>query len=252
MNENGYNILLYQSNESNSHEAKGIETFLQSRVDGIISSVTTETHQEVYHEIKNRNIPLMFFDRELPELEVSSVIIDDYAGGFVATEHLIKQGYRQILHITSLKEITIFKERLRGYIDALKHYNLEVNEELILKGDFSLQFGRDAVKQTRISGLQYDAVFALEDYTAMGAMQALKELEIKIPQEVGVIGFANEEFGSLVSPALSTMDQQTGKMGEETARIFLNQLKSDGKNYVAEKVVLEPILIARESTRRVG
>jgi LacI family transcriptional regulator len=220
-------------------------------VDGIISSVTTETHDAVYSEIKNRNIPLMFFDRELPELNVSSVIIDDYAGGFIATEHLIKQGYQKILHITSAKEISIFKERLRGYIDALKHYNLEADESLILRGDFSLQFGKDVVRQTKMHGLEYDAVFALEDYTAMGAMQALKELDVNIPNEVGVIGFANEEFGGLVSPALSTMDQQTGKMGEETARIFLNELKGDGKNHVPEKVVLEPILVERESSKRV-
>ena len=251
MNANGYNILLYQSNESQAHEADGIGTFLKSRVDGIISSVTTETHDAVYSEIKNRNIPLMFFDRELPELNVSSVIIDDYAGGFIATEHLIKQGYQKILHITLAKEISIFKERLRGYIDALKHYNLKVDEALIVKGDFSLQFGKEAVRQTKMSGLKYDAVFALEDYTAMGAMQALKELDVKIPNEVGVIGFANEEFGSLVSPALSTMDQQTGKMGEETARIFLNELKGDGKNPLPEKVVLEPILVERESSKRV-
>ena len=250
MNENGYNILLYQSNESQKHEADGIGTFLKSRVDGIISSVTTETHNEVYQEIKNRNIPLMFFDRELPELGVSSVIIDDYAGGFIATEHLIKQGYQRILHITAEKDILIFRERLRGYIHALKHYNLEVDEALIVKGDFSLQFGKDAVRETQTNGLIYDAIFALEDYTAMGAMQALKELGIKIPEEVGVIGFANEEFGSLVSPALSTMDQQTGKMGEETARIFLNQLKNDGEKYLPEKVVLEPILVERESTRK--
>lgn len=252
MNANGYNILLYQSNESNKHEAKGIETFLQSRVEGIISSVTTETKSEVYQEIISRNIPLIFFDRELSELGMPSVVIDDYKGGFIATEHLIKQGYKNILHITAHQEIAIFKERLRGYIDALKHYNLPVNEELIIKGNFSLEFGKDVVKQTRQQGIIYDAVFALEDYTAMGAMQALKESKIKVPDEIGVIGFANESFGSLVSPALSTIDQQTSKMGEETARLFLNKIKNEPKTGTPEKLVLDPILIIRESSNRIN
>lgn len=251
MNLNGYNILLYQSNESSKHELKGIETFVQSRVEGIISSVTTETKNDVYQEITARNIPLIFFDRELAELNMPSVVIDDYKGGFIATEHLIKQGYKNILHITAHQEIAIFKERLRGYIDALQHYNIPVNERLIIKGDFSLEFGKKVIRETRQQGIEYDAVFALEDYTAMGAMEALKEMKVKIPEEIGVIGFANESFGSLVSPALSTIDQQTSKMGEETARIFLSKLKSESKTPLPEKLILDPILIVRQSSNRI-
>lgn len=252
MNANGYNILLFQSNESKKHESKGIETFLQSRVDGIISSVTTETDTSVYREVKSRNIPLIFFDRELLDLNVSSVVIDDYRGGFIATEHLIKQGYRKILHITAHQDIAIFKERLRGYVDALKHYNLPVDEQLIIRGNFSLNFGMDVIRQTQAQGVLYDAVFALEDYTAMGAMQALKESGIKIPEEIGVIGFANESFGSLVSPSLSTIDQQTSRMGEETARLFLHQLKTENGIVAPERLILDPILIVRESSNRIS
>ncbi|MBC8052903.1 MAG: LacI family DNA-binding transcriptional regulator [Sphingobacteriaceae bacterium] len=252
MNENGYNILLYQSNESKEHEARGIETFMQSRVDGIISSVTTETSEDVYQEIKSRNIPLLFFDRGLSGFNVSSVVIDDYKGGFIATEHLIKQGYKNILHITAHQEIAIFKNRLRGYIDALEYNNIPVREELIIKGNFSLEFGKDVVRRTRLQNINYDAIFALEDYTAMGAMQALKEAGTKIPHEVGVIGFANEAFGSLVSPALSTIDQQTAKMGEEAARLFLKQLLVKNKIFVPEKLMLEPVLIVRESSNRIN
>lgn len=252
MNNNGYNILLYQSNESKKHEAKGIETFLQSRVDGIISSVTTETSNDIYQEIKSRNMPLIFFDRELSELNVSSVTIDDYKGGFIATEHLIKQGYKNILHITAHQEIDIFKERLRGYIDALAHYNLPVKEELIIRGHFSLDFGKEVVRQTRLRNINYDAIFALEDYTAMGAMLALKALGIKIPEEIGIIGFANEAFGSLVSPTLSTIDQQTTKMGGETAKLFLQQLKNNNPIDSAEKIKLEPVLMIRDSSKRIN
>lgn len=252
MNDNGYNILLYQSNESKIQQEKGIETFLQSRVDGIIASITLDTDEiTAYQEIKKRNVPLIFFDRELEALNVSSVTIDDYKGGFIATEHLIRQGYKEILHITSNREISIFKERLRGYVDALRHYGIPLREELIIKGHFSLEFGKSVVMEMREKNISYDAVFALEDYTAMGVMQQLMELGVRVPEDVGVIGFANESFGHLVRPQLSTVDQQTVKMGEEAAKLFL-ELNQKGKSelIIPRKIKLEPILLVRASTSR--
>lgn len=251
MNANGYNILLYQSNEKMDQEASGIETFLQSRVDGIIASITTETTSlDHYEEIINRNTPLLFFDRSPKELNSPSVTIDDYRGGFIATEHLIKQGYRRILHITAEQELFIFKERLRGYIDALKHYNLEVDEQLIIRGKFSLQFGKQVIQEARSRQLDFDAVFALEDFTAMGAMQQLLVYNINVPDEVGVIGFANEAFGSLVTPKLSTIDQQTLTMGKEVAKLFLKRIKNSEPTPMAEELKLEPLLIVRDSSKK--
>lgn len=251
MNANGYNILLYQSNEKIDQEASGIETFLQSRVDGIIASITTETTSfDHYEEIINRNTPLLFFDRNPKELNAPSVTIDDYKGGFIATEHLIKQGYQRILHITAEQELPIFKERLRGYIDALKHYDLEVDEQLIVRGKFSLQFGKQVIQEARSRQLNFDAVFALEDFTAMGVMQQLLEFNINIPGEVGVIGFANEAFGNLVTPKLSTIDQQTLTMGREVAKLFLKRIKNSEPSSNNDELKLEPLLIVRDSSRK--
>ncbi|MGV3706579.1 MAG: LacI family DNA-binding transcriptional regulator [Arcticibacter sp.] len=253
MNANGYNILLYQSNEKMDQEANGIETFLQSRVDGIIASITTETTTfSHYEEIISRNTPLLFFDRYPKELNAPSVSIDDYKGGFIATEHLIKQGYKRILHITAERDIPIFRDRLKGYIDALKHHGLEVDEQLIIKGNFSLQFGKEVIRNAKSAGLIFDAVFALEDFTAMGVMHQLLEYGVKIPDEVGVIGFANEAFGSLVTPKLSTIDQQTLNMGKEVARLFLKRIKNNDVKPVAEEIKLEPLLIVRESSRKLN
>lgn len=253
MNENGYSILLYQSNESSESEKKGLEIFLQSRVAGIIASVAKETVQyDHFAEIRKRNIPLLFFDRTVEALKVPAVTIDDYKGGFMATEHLIKQGYKRIVHITS-GHISIFQDRLKGYIDALKYYNLPVSEDLVLYGDFSLGFGRECVRQLHTRKVNFDAVFALEDYTAMGALQQLLAEGVQVPGEVGVIGFANESFGALVTPGLSTIDQKTGTMGEAAAELFLEMLKSeDLYNNLPEKVVLEPVLIQRASSDRLG
>ncbi|SFC55486.1 LacI family transcriptional regulator [Parapedobacter composti] len=252
MNENGYTILLYQSQESLKQENKGIETFLRSRVDGIIASISLETEVAgSYAEIRDRNIPLAFFDRVPPELNVPSVTIDDYRGGFMATEHLIASGYRRIVHINQYRNINIFNERLRGYLDALERYGIPVDERLIIRGDFSLEFGRQCVRDLLAEGIDFDAVFTLEDFTAMGVVQELKASGKRIPEEVGVVGFANEAFTSLVSPTISTVDQRTVEMGEEIARLFLKLLKKgDYYKHKPEKLVLEPKLLIRESSSR--
>lgn len=252
MHENGYSILLYQSNESLKQETKGIATFLASRVDGIIASVTAETLQyEHYAEIKKRNVPLLFFDRTIDELNVPTVTINDYKGGFMATEHLIRQGYRRIVHISSERDLPIFKERLRGYIDALAYYDLPFDENLVFKGNISMEYGKACVDRLVAEKVKFDAIFALEDYMAMGAIHQLLAHGITVPEQVGVIGFANEAFGAYITPTLSTIDQQTVKMGEEVANLYL-KLSKNTKFYEAEpeKVVLEPLLMMRQSTAR--
>lgn len=252
MNENGYTVLLYQSNELFDQEAKGIDSFLQSRVDGIIASIAMETKDLVhFQEIKKKNVPLLLFDRTNKELSVPSVKIDDFKGGFLATEHLIKKGYKRIVHITTQQSINIFTDRLNGYKEALKFYNLPLDEDQIYYGKVSIDSGREAINQFLKTKKEFDAVFAVEDFTALGAIQQLKELEIKVPEEVGVIGFANESFGQYITPSLSSIDQQTTKMGEEVAKLFL-KLNKNQKFYenAPEEIILDPILIERESSLR--
>ncbi len=252
MNENGYSILLYQSQESAKQEANGIETFLRTRVDGIIASISLQTEQAgAYKDVKHRNIPLAFFDRVPQGIDVPSVTIDDYRGGFMATEHLIQAGYRRIVHITESRDINIFTERLRGYQDALTQHNIPLDERLLIRGDFSIEFGRECVRRLLADGIPFDAVFTLEDFTAMGVVQALKAAGKRIPQDVGVVGFANEAFTQLVSPSISTVDQRTVEMGEQVARLFLKLLKKgDYYQHQPEKIVLQPELLIRASSAR--
>ncbi len=251
INPMGYNLLLFQSNESIEYEIKGIDTFLHANVDGIIASIAKETtHYEHYTEIKKRNIPLILFDRAEESLGVHTVKIDDYTGGYIATEHLIKKGYKNIGHIAGLQHVQIFGDRLKGYLDALKSYNMECHDSMVFHGKNSIESGREGMKYLLEHNEKIDAVFCVEDFTALGAMQVLKEANIKIPKEVGIIGFANESFSQYISPSLSTIDQQTVHMGEEAANLFL-KLK-DRKNIYAkiESIVLNPIIVERDSTRR--
>ena len=249
-NENDYNVLIYQTNELYEYEKKGVQTFLRSQVDGVLASISKDTiNLDHYLEIKKRGVPLILFDRVSDALDVSSVVVNDYVGAFEATRHLIKQGCRRIAHIGGQQHVTIFNQRLKGYIDALNVHNIPVNDDLIVYGKVSIESGKECMKKLLEEEDLPDAVFAVEDYTALGAMQAIKAAGKKIPEDISIIGFANEAFGEYLTPSLSTVNQQTVYMGEEAARLFFDVIaKGDIYQQGARKIVLQPELICRESS----
>src|SRR5882762_2637681 len=226
-NENNYTVLIYQSNELYEYEKKGVQTFLQSRVDGVLASISKETiNLDHYSEIRNRGIPLVLFDRVDDKLGVSSVVVDDFAGAYQATSHLIENGCHRIAHIAGQQHVNIFNLRLKGYIEALNVHNIPVDEDLIVHGKVSIESGRECMKQLLTRGVLPDAVFAVEDFTALGAIQTIKAAGLKIPEDIAIIGFANEAFGEYLTPSLSTVNQQTVTMGEEAARLLFEGLRS--------------------------
>ena len=249
-NENAYNVIIYQSNELYDYEKRGVQTFLRSQVDGVLASISKETiNLDHYREIKRRGVPLVLFDRVNDALNVSSVVVNDYAGAFQATKHLIEQGCRRIAHIGGQQHVTIFNQRLKGYVDALNTHNIPVDDDLIMYGQVSIESGRECM--TRLLHLPNppDAVFAVEDFTALGVSQTAKAAGKKLPDDIALVGFANEAFGEYITPSLSTVNQQTVRMGEEAARLFFDLLRDGASTHKApRKLVLEPQLICRESS----
>ena len=249
-NENNYNVLIYQTNERYESEKRGVQTFLRSQVDGVLASISKETiNLDHYLEIQKRNIPLVLFDRVSDVLDVSAVVVNDYVGAFEATKHLIMQGCRRIAHIGGQQHVTIFNQRLKGYIDALNVHNIPVDEDLIVHGKVSIESGRLCMKKLLDGSKLPDAVFAVEDYTALGAMQAIKDANKKIPEDIALIGFANEAFGAFITPSLSTVNQQTVHMGEEAAKLFFELRHTGGALQTQpRRIVLEPELVCRQSS----
>lgn len=250
--ENNYNVLIYQTNELYEFEKKGVQTFLQSRVDGVLASISKETiNLDHYNEIVNRGVPLILFDRVSDSIDVSSVVVNDYVGAFEATKHLIKQGCRRIAHIGGQQHVTIFNRRLKGYIDALNVHNIPVDDDLIVYGKVSIESGRDCMNKLLESKRPPDGVFAVEDFTALGAIQAMKSAGVKIPEDIAIIGFANEAFGEYITPSLSSVNQKTVQMGEEAAKLFFDSIGNNVlTNLKPSKMVLEPTLVCRQSSIR--
>ncbi|HMI61893.1 MAG TPA: LacI family DNA-binding transcriptional regulator, partial [Puia sp.] len=201
-NENNYNVLIYQSNELYEYEKKGVQTFLQSQVDGVLASISKETiNLDHYSEIRNRGIPLILFDRTNDKLGVSTVEVDDFAGAFQATKHLIENGCRRIAHIAGQQHVNIFNLRLKGYIEALNVHGIVLDDDLISFGKVSVESGKECMKKLLVGAVMPDGVFAVEDFTALGAIQAIKTAGLRIPGDIAIIGFANEAFGEYLTPS---------------------------------------------------
>jgi LacI family transcriptional regulator len=255
-NQKGYNILIYQSNESRDYEVRAIETFMSACVDGILVSIAKGTMDYAHFtHVQKAGIPIVFFDRANTDIGIHSVIINDYKGAYTATEHLIQQGYKRIAHVSGPQHIKIFNDRLKGYLGALQANNIKFDSNCIYYGDVSIEAGREAVKKLLALPEPPDAIFAVEDFTALGALKELKEQNIRIPEDFGVIGFANEAFGEHITPTLSTIDQQTVEMGKRSFELLIqlidkkaNGLKQEPK--IPEAIVLEPVPFFRNSSSR--
>ncbi|MEP0712297.1 LacI family DNA-binding transcriptional regulator [Algoriphagus sp.] len=245
-----YKVVISQSYDDYEKEMQTIEALLNVQVDGVIASIGKTTEDiDHYRKILKKGIPLVLFDRVTNELDVSQVVIDDYYGAFQATEHLINEGCKRIVHFSNSQNINIYKERKRGYEDALLKYGLTIDPELIKFSKLQLEDGRQAMQEVLDAGIPFDAVFSASDYSIMGAMQVLKENNFKIPQDVKLVGFGDEPFTSFTEPTLTTVDQKSIPMGKIAAETFfeiLNQ-KNNATN-IPKKTILKPELIIRNSS----
>lgn len=250
LKDSGYRVIIYQSNESVENEINGVKTLLEAQVDGIMASMSLET-KDVSHfkEIVKQNKPLILFDRVDESLAVPTITLDDFKAGYVATQHLIDQGYSKIAFVTTIHQIKIFNDRLQGYKAALTANNLPVLDEHIVFGGLSIKDGRFGAGKLMRGENKPDAVVAGDDFTALGVIKKLKEIN-QTPPEVGVIGFANEAFSAYITPNLSTIDQHASQMGTECAKMFLKMINQEDPYQNTEHVVLDPTVVERQSTTK--
>lgn len=248
----GYSVILTQSNESYEREKMDIKALFNSRVDGMLISLSRET--KVFDHIESiisKGVPVVFYDRMYDNPSTSKVIVDDYVGAKQAVEHLIGQGYKRIAHLQGAPGLMISTERKRGYEDALKEHNMEVSESMIqVCPSGSQDDGNRTTKKLLSMSPPPDAIFANNDPMAIGAMLAIKEKGLNIPNEIGLVGFSNWSSGLLVEPSLTTVDQPGFEMGQEAARLLLRQIEAREKDLEPqpETKIFKSRLIVRDSS----
>src|SRR5699024_11025298 len=247
----GYNIIILQSNDRVEDEIENIEILFQTKVDGILVSHAMETQKfDHYQQIIDRDIPLIFIDRYNESIDTGVIAIDDFKGAYKAVSHLIDQGCRRIAHIAGRQHVHIYKERFRGYKQALTDHGLTLQDDMVIESDLKLEEGRRHAQKFLEMDPRPDAIFAAGDRVAMGVLQGLKKNEVSVPAEMALVGFSNEDFCSFVTPTLTSIDQHSRKMGQTAAKLLIEQL-SDGENQkISQKTLLNPELVIRESSLR--
>lgn len=251
LNKEGYHIIITQSYESYKKECDSIDALLYTQVDGIIASMANETVDLGHYEkIKAKGIPLILFDRGENDLNVDYIGIDDYNSSQIIVEHLVNQGCKRIAHIGGYKHTRIYNNRIRGYIDALKKHNLPLDEELLLEGNLTIKDGKAKMEQLLSLDKIPDAVYIASDFAALGAQRVLKERNIRIPEDIAIVGFSNEPFTAMVTPTISSIEQHSEEIGKEAAYTFLEHIKKDTVKQTLTKKIVDVELLVRDSSNK--
>jgi LacI family transcriptional regulator len=248
--EAGYTVMVCQSDESFGREMVNTKRLLESLVDGFIISVSSETSVfDHVKKIQSKKIPLVMFDRVIDSITAPKVRLDNFEGGKIATQHLIDQGYKKIALLAGPEYLNISNERKEGYLDSLKTNKIKADKNSIVYCDFNQEYAYIATKELLSGKQRPDAIFAISDRLAIGAMRAIKETGLKIPADIGLVGFNNEPITSLLTPAISSVEMHAFEIGKATAKIFIEMLHSDA-DLSEKEIIFKPKLFIRESSKR--
>lgn len=244
-NQSNYDVLLYNTDGSEHKELESLKLIKENKVDGIIfTSSNTTTFDAGNKRYINNDSSVIFIDRAPEGGTYSGVFLNNVKAGYIATKHLIDLNHKNIGCITGPKQVQNSEERLNGYKKALNDAGINVNEDIILTGDYQMHSGYEAAKKL-IKNRSVTAIFALNDLMAFGVYKAAQELGVKIPNDISIVGFDNLSFNELLTPKLTTIDQKVSKMGQAAARLLLNRIAGEKQN---KSIYLEPQFIIREST----
>lgn len=215
-----------------------IDLFLRKKVDGMI--IGRVNYRKLY-SLKEKNIPFVLYDRI--DDDVDFVCVDKFKGGYKATEHLIKIGYKKIGFLCSPSDEEM---RTRGYLEALIDYELPIKKEWIIKGLGFYNEGYKGAKDLIKMKEKPEAIVCLNDVSAIGAIRALNEENIKIPEDIAIVGFDNIEEGKYAIPSLTTINQPKEKIVENLVEILLSNIEKRNSKE-KKQILIEPELIIRES-----
>jgi LacI family transcriptional regulator len=245
----GYSLILSSSEEDPTLEAREMQQLTARRLDALVIA-SSGTDRTAFDRLESHDVPYVLIDREIPGLTANFVGVDDTAVGRIATDHLIRGGSRRIAHIRGRANSTGTR-RFEGYRQALLDAGLEYSESLVVARSSvdidSVRLGAEAMQILLKRKTKPDAVFAYNDPLAIGAMDAILEAGLRIPEDIAVVGCGNLHYNNSLRVPLSSMDQRSSTIGERTAAILLRAMEAKTKPRPVS-VILEPSLVVRESS----
>ncbi len=243
----GYQILICNTDEDSAREISEVEA-LRHRTDGlIIATAFAPDGNEPYRKLLRSGTKIVLIDRQLKGLACPVVTTDNVKVGRIATEHLLNAGHRRIGHLRGSGATTAL-DRLKGYRQALSEHGLPYDRALVRNSGFLEEGGSEAMRAWIAEGNLPDAIFAVNDPAAIGAMRVLEEAGLQVGKDVAVVGAGNIHYGDLLGVSLTTISWSCLEMGREAARLLIELIEGRKPGKVAPRVVLEPELVVRRSS----
>ncbi|GAA3572137.1 LacI family DNA-binding transcriptional regulator [Snuella lapsa] len=248
-NEHNYNLIISQSLESEQKEKLNAKTLYDSGVDALMVSLAHETANYEHFDIfREQKIPLLFFDRVDYLPNCPTILIDNKQAGFDATEHLILQGCKNILHVSGYLKRNVYSDRFNGFKDALHKHKIEFNPYNLFETDLDPQkidFVMDHIKNAKES---FDGIFFANDAMAVACIQTLLKEGVRIPEDIKIIGFNNNPVSEIIQPNLSTVNYPGYELGVLAGQSIISHLKGNINIQSAESILLKHKLIVRTSS----
>lgn len=230
-NRSDYQLFLTNANEQFEREKNAIRTLQSKRVDGIlISSSQIVEDYSFYKELIDTKTKVVFFDRCIENIGASCVSVNDRKSSMQMTEHLIKEhGYKKIAHISGPQKVSIGKKRYKGFLDALDAHDLPIEDKWIVEDGFQERSGYEAMQKIlNLPEKEYpEAVVSVNDPTAIGAMNAIKEMGLSIPEDIAIVGFTDDIRAPLLETPLTTVHQPAYNVGKKAAEKLIKTIENE-------------------------
>lgn len=248
----GYHVIISQSHESYEREVVNVQHLASRSVDGLLVSLSSETTDlSHFTHLHEKGLPIVFFDRITGEIITHKVTVDNVKAAFDATTHLLKNGYKRIAHLTSAPYLSITKERLEGYKNALEQNNIPLNEKYI---QYCPHGGMivDEIEETMANLFKQkqkpDAILMAGDRITTGGLSALKKMNQRVPDDIAVVGFTNTNIPELFDPPITTIRQPAFEMGQVAIEMLIQIIESKRPVTDFETKVLQTEMQVRDSS----
>ncbi len=248
---NHHNLIICQSDESYLKETQAVSTLIHQNVDCIIISLSIETKSSTHlQEILHHHVDLIQFDRVDDTVPSHKIVNDNKNAAYSAVKHLIEMGYHKIAFLGGADYLSIYKDRKEGYLKAIKEAELNIPYNYIVDNALTIERGAQIANDLLNGKEPPDAFFTVSDYSALGVLRVARALGLNVPQQIGIVGFSNETFTELISPSLSSVDQNSRKMGKEAANIYFDFILKEKAGSKFRKQIIESATVIRESSMK--
>lgn len=248
--EKGYHVLIYLTHESIQKEISIMKLLQNGRVDGMLMSISSETKDTDHlQEMKNKEIPMVFFDRVAESIQAPQVNTNDHECGYMGTEHLILKGCKRIAFLSLSDHLYISNKRMQGFQQAVNTYRIKKNDAIMLNCGMDDRTARKNLIRLLKAKRRPDGIFASVEKLALMVYDVCQELNIRIPQDLKLLGFSNLHTANWLNPSLTTITQPAYEIGQSAAATLFRVIEKRGLDYPPEKLILSSTLVERDSTR---